>query len=203
MEKCMGAEAEILSADYLGLEAVMKVRPPKTYRHPVLDERLRSSRTKNEVRVMRDARNAGVRTPVIYDVDLKDCAITMEFIRGEKVKDVLDTRPQDADRVCAKIGTAVAKLHDAGICHGDLTTSNMILTPDGELCIFDFSLGGTVAELEDKGVDMHLLERGFMSAHSGLEHAYAGLVDSYMSASSDGTAVMERVEDIKSRARYT
>jgi TP53 regulating kinase-like protein len=37
-------------------------------------------------------------------------------------------------QVASKIGRAVARLHDGGVVHGDLTTSNMILREsDGTL----------------------------------------------------------------------
>ena len=124
-ECAKGAEAVITETEYLGRDAVVKYRPPKTYRLPELDAHIRSSRTRNEARIMHEARDAGVRTPCVYDIDLKQCSITMERIRGEMVKDHLDTHPEDAERVCRMVGECIAKLHTARICHGDLTTSNM------------------------------------------------------------------------------
>ncbi|MDY0293321.1 MAG: KEOPS complex kinase/ATPase Bud32 [Candidatus Methanomethylophilaceae archaeon] len=199
----VGAEAEVYETEFIGRRAVCKVRPPKAYRHPDLDSRLRASRTRNEVRVTKDARGSGVRTPVIYDVDLGGCRITMEYVRGRKVRDVLDDAPGMAHRVCRMIGRTVAGLHGAGICHGDLTTSNMILTPDDEMCLIDFSLGATRVDIEEMGVDMHLLERAFASSHSEIADAYGSVVDSYMGSMEDAHAVMDRVDDIKSRGRYT
>ena len=87
----MGAEATITESDFLGMDAVVKQRPPKTYRLPELDHHIRSSRTRNEARIMHEARAAGVRTPCIYDIDLKECSITMERMDGRMVKDVLDS----------------------------------------------------------------------------------------------------------------
>ena len=34
---------------------------------------------------------------------------------------------QAAKRIATKIGTAIARLHDSNVVHGDLTTSNMML----------------------------------------------------------------------------
>ena len=198
-----GAEAIIEETEYLGHIAVVKRRPRKDYRHPELDQRLRAGRTKNEVRVMREARHAGVRTPVIYDVDLPDASITMEFIEGEKVKDIIDGDPTRIEKVCRMIGEAVAKLHNSNICHGDLTTSNMILTPKGELCIFDFSLGSTRCDIEGKGVDVHLLERAFSSSHSRFAEAFPFVMESYIENVNGAKEIARRIEDIKGRARYT
>ena len=198
-----GAEARVYETEYLGRDAILKVRPVKKYRHPELDWHLRSSRTRNEVRVIREARNAGVRTPVIYDVDLKECSITMERMKGHSVKVILDREPERSHEVCELIGRTLARLHGSGISHGDLTTSNMIVTPSGELCLIDMSLGNTSIELEDMGVDIHLMKRAFTSAHSGLDDSFDVLIDSYRRNMPDGDSVMRRVEDIRERGRYT
>ncbi|MCL1984617.1 MAG: Kae1-associated serine/threonine protein kinase [Methanomassiliicoccaceae archaeon] len=198
-----GAEATVYRTEYLGRDAVVKTRTPKNYRHSELDQRLRSSRTKNEARIMIESRKAGVRTPVIYDIDLRECNITMEYAAGEKVKDILDSEPSRADGICRKIGEMIASLHNARISHGDLTTSNMILMPDGEICLLDMSLGTTLAEIEDLGVDIHLLQRAFTSAHSGLEKEMEAMISAYRKKMKNSDEVIERVTDIKNRGRYT
>ena len=108
-----------------------------------------------------------------------------------------------AGKVCREIGRTVARLHAAGITHGDLTTSNMILLPDGGICLLDMSMGKTRSELEDIGVDLRLLERAFSSAHVGLEEAFSELMDEYYVNTSNPDAVRKRVEDIRNRGRYT
>lgn len=198
-----GAEADIFGSEYLGRPSVVKIRSPKRYRNAELDKRIRTARIKSEARLIKDARKAGVRTPVIYDVDLTECSLTMEFIPGKKVKDVLAEKPSEADKVCAEIGRIVAVMHDACISHGDLTTSNMIMTQTGEICLIDFSMGCAPAELEDIGVDMRLLERAFSSAHPGMEKQYAVLLDSYCKTKKNSKAVMDKVQEIKDRGRYT
>lgn len=199
----MGAEAVVTYGQYLGRAAVTKTRPRKGYRHPELDQNLRTHRTKNEARVMREARLSGVRTPTIYDVDHHDGRIVMEHISGRKVKDIIDNEPTLVEDVCVMIGEAVAKLHNARICHGDLTTSNMILTDSGELCIIDFSLGSIKCDIEEMGVDIRLLERGFASAHSRSEKAFETIMESYRNNMTRSKEVIKRVEVIKNRARYT
>jgi Kae1-associated kinase Bud32 len=197
-----GAEATVRRTVFLGREAVIKSRGAKGYRHPELDKRLRTSRMKNEVRAMTEARRAGVRTPVIYSADNTECEITMEFVDGKKIKDVLDGRPPDMKELCHSIGKTIAELHNGRISHGDLTTSNMILMSDGTVCLIDLSLGSTLAEIEDLGVDIHLLQRAFTSAHSGLDGALDSILASYSENAKQADAVLKRVEDIKGRARY-
>lgn len=198
-----GAEAVITQTVYHGRNAVVKKRARKGYRHPDLDRHLRMTRTKNEVRVICDARAAGVRTPVIYDVDLEEGSITMEYLKGRSVKSVLDNEPERADGICTLIGEMVAKLHKGRISHGDLTTSNMILSEEGELCVIDFSLGAIKVDIEDMGVDIRLLERAFTSAHSGLDDAFPKVIESYRKNMPNADKVMAKVEEIKGRARYT
>lgn len=197
-----GAEATVEMADYLGKRAVVKSRVKKGYRHPDLDAHLRMLRTRTEVRVMADARGAGVRTPVIYDVDLDEGTMTMEFIDGASVKSVLDSEPEMTQEICTKIGEMVAKLHNAKISHGDLTTSNMILK-DGEICLIDFSMGDTRVDIEQMGVDLRLLERAFTSAHSTIDGAFDIIIDSYKRNMPKSAQVLAKVEEIKGRARYT
>ena len=92
----------------------------------------------------------------------------------------------------------MATLHDGGLVHGDLTTSNMLVRDsDGALVraqattcaacqhhmvlcfqggvlqrvawlqvLIDFGLSSTSTVAEDKGVDLYVLERALISAHS-------------------------------------
>ncbi len=206
MEGCeigRGAEAVVARTDFLGRDAVLKTRVAKGYRHPDLDGHLRTSRTRTEVRVMREARSAGVRSPVVYDADLREGSITMEYVHGTSVKTILTEHPERADEICARIGEMIARLHRNNISHGDLTTSNMILGDDGEMYLIDFSLGDTRVDIEAMGVDLHLMERAFTSAHSDIGGAFDIIIDSYRKHMPDADKVLARVEDIKSRARYT
>ena len=198
-----GAEATVVRTEFLGRDAVRKTRARKGYRHPELDRHLISSRTRTEVRVMREARGAGVRSPVVYDADMNEGSIVMEYIQGESVKDILDGHPERADEICRSIGKMIANLHNHGISHGDLTTSNMIMDENGNICLIDFSLGDTRVDLEAMGVDLHLMERAFTSAHSGIDNAFDEIIKGYRENMPSADKVLARVEEIKGRARYT
>ncbi|KAF3330470.1 KEOPS complex subunit Bud32 [Carex littledalei] len=89
--------------------------------------------TIQEARCMTKARRLGVVTTVLYGVDSVHHTLTFEFIEGSSVKDILlefgsngiiEERLND---IAAHIGTGIVKLHDRGLVHGDLTTSNMIV----------------------------------------------------------------------------
>ncbi len=199
----VGAEARLNSATWLGRDVVFKQRVVKSYRHPVIDRALQTSRIKNEIRLMLEARAAGIAVPVIYSVDLAENRIVMEEIPGIRVKDALEDLPMDDARAtCTKIGQVAAALHAHDIVHGDLTTSNMLRDGD-RIVLIDFSLGARSAELEDKGVDMHLLEEAFRSAHYRRSGLYQVVRDSYVEAYPDGAAVLAKVKEIERRGRYT
>lgn len=82
---------------------------------------------------MTKARRLGVSTPVLYGVDPVLHTLTFEFVSGPSVKDVfLEFGSQGIveerlDDIAAQIGDAIGKLHDGGLVHGDLTTSNMLI----------------------------------------------------------------------------
>lgn len=202
-EIASGAEGHVFKTTYLGRDAIIKVRSPKAYRIPELDHKIRSQRIRSEARIIREARSAGIRTPVIYDVDTKDCCITMEEVKGTAVKQYLDEHPEDVVRICRMIGTNIARLHNSKICHGDLTTSNMILTDRDELCIIDFSMGASLIGTEDMGVDIRLLERAFGSAHPKLKDAFQHIIEAYCEEKTDSKQIMAKVQEIKDRGRYT
>ena len=198
-----GAEAEIRVDRWMGRTVIVKSRVPKNYRHPELDRSLRSLRTKNEARLIREARQLGVPTPIIYDIDLQKAELIMEKIEGERVKDALSKAGDiDIAKICEEIGRLAAVLHRNGIAHGDLTTSNMILR-DNKIWLIDFSLGEKNAKIEELGVDFHLLKEAFLSAHSEIFDRFQIVIDSYREHFENADAIIKRMKEIESRGRYT
>ncbi len=186
-------------------KVVVKHRISKRYRIPEIDRQLRESRTALESKLFSDAKRAGVPTPIIYEVDRIGMRIVMEFIEGRQVKLVLDKLGQKARRkLCELMGRQVARLHRAGIVHGDLTTSNMILTREGKVYFVDFGLGEYSPSLEARGVDLHLLKRALQSIHFRVtEEAYRAVLSGYQREFGKGAGeVVKRAEEIGRRGRY-
>ncbi|MEM2839723.1 MAG: KEOPS complex kinase/ATPase Bud32 [Thermoplasmata archaeon] len=199
-----GAEAELHDGRWLGREIILKRRIPKGYRHPALDSKIRAQRTKNEARLMLEARSRGISVPIIYDINLQNAEITMERIFGPRIKDLFNTLPEDeAKALAAEIGRIAAILHSNDIVHGDLTTSNMLMREDGKICLIDFSLGEKTDAVEKKGVDLHLLFEAFHSAHYMREHLLENVIDSYRKNYKEAPAILQRVKEIEKRGRYT
>ena len=87
------------------------------------------------------------------------------------------------------------KIHDLNIVHSDLTTSNMIVC-DGQVHFIDFGLSYTSYKIEDKAVDLHLLERALDSYH------YNVSVMPHVLAAYDDAEVLDRLDQVERRGRY-
>ncbi len=198
-----GAEAEICRSKYLGRDVVQKRRVKKSYRINEIDDQLIASRTKEEAKLMAESRTVGVSVPVIYDVDLPHGIITMEYLAGKRVKDILNTLDeQERKKICQMIGESIARLHNHDIIHGDITTSNMILLND-RIYFIDFGLGCKTIETEAKGVDLHVLMEAFESTHSKFSSCFQYVFEGYRGQfQGNASEVMKKIKDIVQRGRY-
>jgi TP53 regulating kinase-like protein len=201
-----GAEASLYLTEWHDRKVIMKVRLPKKYRPQQLDERIRVYRTLHEPQLMHEAKKAGVPTPTIFLVDVTKATITMGYIEGEQVKKVMDKiPPEERKTMCEKIGELIGNLHKHGVIHGDLTTSNMILTSHGEIFFVDFGLGEKNTELEARGVDMHLMKRALQSTHYEIaEECFRNVIFGYSSSVGNEKAkeVLDKIREIERRGRY-
>ncbi len=172
---------------------VAKRRVSKRYRNELLDRRLIAERTRAEARLISMARRAGVRTPIIREITAD--TIVMERIEG----DVLKYAMSPASLRLA--GVAVGRLHGAGIIHGDLTTSNMILD-QGQCVLIDFGLAHVSSELESRGVDLHVLFQTLESTTDAHERLKAAFIEGYASAFAGADEVLAREREVELRGRY-
>ena len=200
-----GAEADLLfHPDWNGLKALIKVRKEKKYRHPELDKEIRRSRTLFEANILHRVKQAGVPAPLVYQVDPEKATIVMEFIEGIKVRDVLgDLSEQEMKTLFYEIGLKAGRMHQGGIIHGDLTTSNMIKTEKGVVFI-DFGLGEVSSELEKRGVDLNLLHRMLTSTHyEYTDTLFTAFTEGYIECfNGEAEDALERMQEIEKRGRY-
>jgi len=192
-----GAEAILYKKD----SVIIKKRISKGYRIKILDEKLRKERTKREVRLLVEAKRNGVNVPKVIEKDLINFKIEMEYIEGDVLKDVLDKMDSSGlKNVSKEIGKSLSKLHNAGIIHGDLTTSNMVLRGD-KLYLIDFGLGRISTKIEDKAVDIHLLKSSLVSKHSRVwKDAFDEIIKNYNAK--DKERILQRMKEIEKRGRY-
>lgn len=189
-----GAEAVVyLEEGHEGKKVLVKERVPKVYRHKEIDEMIRKERNRTEARLMSEARRSGVSTPIIYDVE--DFKLQMQYIEGVPIKYLI------TPEISEKVGELVGKLHNSGIVHGDLTTSNLLLAGE-RLYLLDFGLAYFDKGLEARGVDVHVLFQTFESTHSAHEALMEAFKKGYQRTFIESEGVLKRVEEIKKRARY-
>ena len=118
-----------------------------------------------------------------------------------------------------KIGQAVGRMHEIGVVHGDLTTSNLMLrlteshpngdasedgadaSLDGEIVLIDFGLAGQSVQDEDKAVDLYVLERAFGSTHPELEDHFQEVLHAYGESYKGAIVVLKRLVDVRMRGR--
>lgn len=200
-----GAEADLwLDPDWNGVRVLIKRRGLKEYRVPELDAEIRRSRTAREASVIHRAKEAGVPTPLIYQVDLEAATIVMEYVEGERVREMVEVLGDDERRELFQlIGRTAGRMHGAGIIHGDLTTSNMIRNRD-RIVFIDFGLSEVSWETEKRGVDLNLMYRMLTSTHYGhTEELFASFKGGYRSVlENDAEVVLDRMEEISKRGRY-
>ncbi|MFC6752278.1 bifunctional N(6)-L-threonylcarbamoyladenine synthase/serine/threonine protein kinase [Halorubrum tibetense] len=203
---------------------VRKRRVPKRYRHPALDRSLRRDRTVSEARLTSEARRAGVPTPLVHDVDVPDATITLQYV-GDRDLAVDITRSSDGggsgDRksgdcgvnidgkdprqVTRAVGTYLARLHRAGIVHGDPTTRNVRVGRTGgrtgpDPVLIDFGLGYHSGHVEDHAMDLHVFEGSVNATATDPQPLIEAFEEGYGSVGED--AVLDRLGEIRDRGRY-
>jgi Kae1-associated kinase Bud32 len=181
-----GAEGRVESVE----GRAVKSRPTKSYRHPELDQRLRRFRTRREAKVIE---RLPVKGPSLLRVDDKAMTIEMTLLAGPQLRDVLDETNVGVH--ARRLGELVRLLHDEGIVHGDLTTSNVLLV-DGELHLIDFGLSAFSVHVEDRAVDLHLLRCALSAKHPSL-----GAWEHFIVGYGDAPEVLERLEAVERRGR--
>ena len=186
-----GAEAIL----YKDKNKVIKDRISKSYRIPEIDVKLRKERTKTEARILHKLLRAKVNVPAVLNVNESKSTIELEFIDGTKIRDYLD-ESKDV-HLFKQIAEQTQLMHDAGIAHGDLTTSNMILKGN-TVYFIDFGLSEHTDRIEDKAVDLHLLKECLRSKHFDIWEACWRIFESHYK----NKAVLDRLKKVESRGRY-
>ena len=170
--------------------------------------------------------------PGVLALDAEAGWMMMEWVEGRPVRVVLvegAKRMEEGWKIgvkglMGKIGRAVGRMHEVGVCHGDLTTSNMMLRPvshpqkaenmtngnhveepseylDGDIVLIDFGLAGQSLQDEDKAVDLYVLEKAFGSTHPEAEEGFQEVLAAYGESYKGAKVVLKRLEDVRMRGR--
>ncbi|KAL7942447.1 kinase-like protein [Trichoderma barbatum] len=221
-----GAEGRLYKTTYLlpSIPCALKYRPPKPWRHPILDQRLTRHRILAEARILSKCRRDGLRVPDVYALDEAAGWLMLEWIQGTPVRININQRlgnrtegiedDEELKDLMRRIGTAVGKMHSIGIIHGDLTTSNMMLSPpagqadtdgasglEGEIVIIDLGLASGGVHDEDRAVDLYVLERAFGSTHPRAECIFGEVLDAYKKSFKQASVALKKLEEVRMRGR--
>lgn len=199
-----GAEANIILIRTKGRGPfIIKDRIKKNYRLSEIDDEIRSKRTRSEAKLLEKASQVINSPKPFFEPSIKNSSkLKIPFIEGKRLSDHLDFFPlKEQKKICRIIGGNIAKLHDADIIHGDLTTSNMILK-DGKVFFIDFGLGFGSHKTEDKAVDLHLLKQALEAKHFKHWKELFNEVSKGYSKSKDYKTVLNRLEQVEKRGRY-
>jgi Kae1-associated kinase Bud32 len=203
-----GAEASLRKVDWWGFPALLKERDLKTYRPKALDERIRRERTRNEARLLVDARRLGIRTPMIYDIDLPRHRLILEELPGPTLRQLLEDANLPADDLPVAVrafGRALGVLHAGSIAHGDLTSSN-VLFPQGARgppAFLDLSMGTRSPGVEELGIDLHLVEEDLKALSARSDVLVRAFHEGYAEGNPTGAKdVRARAKVIRGRVRY-
>lgn len=203
-----GAESKIYASIYLDHKAIIKERFSKKYRNKFLDQTIRKERTKAEAKAILKCKQGGIATPMIFSLDLNECKITMENINGNTINNYLSNLKNEKHiddkliKLLMDIGAIIGKMHSIGVFHGDLTTSNILKKEDGTLVLIDFGLSHFNPSIEDKAVDLYVLERAFVSTHSYFSHLFAAILDGYKKTyESNFQTVINQFQNVRARGR--
>lgn len=199
-----GAEADIYSGEWSSERAIYKFRKPLPYRHPELDAEIRAQRTFREAEIIEDARRLGVRVPHLFYVSRQESLIVMQEIAGPRLKTILSSGGKGSEAISTEFGAAVGRLHDGGVMHGDLTTSNVLVNASG-INLIDFGLSAHSDRVEDHAVDLRLIKETLVGAHSEVAQAVmASFMSGYAGEVGEGRArsVGRKLVEIERRGRY-
>lgn len=179
---------------------------------------------------------AGIKTPTIYMVDMESNSIFMEYLESAvTVREYVEAIRRQAGAgetnlltLAEKIGAVIGKAHQSNIIHGDLTTSNMLLTGSRDVAaenvndqqsvsavevlkastdklnivLIDFGLTALDGTPEDKGVDLYVLERALLSTHPNTEHVFEAILSSYRKHNPKGAGeVIKKLDEVRLRGR--
>jgi len=204
-----GAEASLYSGHWFEKEVIFKYRIPKKYRIEELDKKIRTERTINEARALIRVKDYGINVPQVFEIDIINSIIIMKYIHGAKLKEILSNIDNNKKQFYFnEIGRIIANLHKNGHIHGDITTSNIIITPEENIFLIDFGLHEYSDTIEDKSVDLHLLKRVLISSHGNdYKYCFDAFLEGYISeyktiGSNEWKEIIKNIDAIESRGRY-
>ena len=178
----LGAEAEVWRGSWMGQSAIRKQRRNRSWRHPDLDDRLGRRRMIAEARLLVRLYSNGLNVPLLLDCDVFDQQLVMSHIEGKPLIEILNDDSISDDVVMSILnntGQSIRMLHRLAVVHGDLSTNNIIITPQNEAVLIDFGLARIEYETELFGIDLHVLFEILGASHPHRKDAIDAVLEGY------------------------
>jgi len=105
-----------------------------------------------EARHMRVARSflpedSNIHIPAVYTEYCTPQLLVTEFIQGTKLKDLRPEQMSDPQGLAKQgLGIAIKQILDDGFFHADPHPGNLLVTPEGHLCLLDWGIVGRLTE---------------------------------------------------------
>jgi Kae1-associated kinase Bud32 len=194
-----GAEAVVHAGTWMGRDAVLKKREPRTWRHPDLDARLTKSRLSAEARLLARLARAGLPVPTLLAIDAGEGWIITSRMPG---RPLFTSLREGADPAMLHgVGVEIRRMHADGVTHGDLTTHNILWHIEEGLSIIDLGLARITDEVETMGLDLQVLNECLKASHPSIRGGMDRVIEGYLS-NGEGKDVVNRFNAIQARVRY-
>ena len=192
---------------YLGRDAILKTRFSKSD----LDKQIAKERTKSEARSLIRCLEMRLPVPVLHDADLENCILTIEYINESvTVRNYLDEalnsetfNSENILSLAKRIGHTIGRLHENHIIHGDLTSSNMLITKPYEkskIILIDFDMSSEDSRSKPKADDLYVLEKDIFSTHPNSEGFVESILSEYAkNTNQDSKAVIQKLDEVRQR----
>jgi len=116
----------------------------KTLRPELLSDELSRERFKDEIRLARRISHRNVVRTHDFGESGGVWYLTMEYVEGITVRDLLDSRGRLEVAAALALGMQLAEslavAHEVGVIHRDIKPQNLLLDPDGVLKVMDFGI---------------------------------------------------------------
>lgn len=113
---------------------------------------------RTEARYMKIARNqagegADVYIPEVYEAYSSEHLLVMEFIEGAKLKDFKRESIAEPELLARQgLVAAIDQILKHGFFHADPHPGNVLITPDGRMCLIDWGMTGRLSERDRQQV---------------------------------------------------
>ena len=153
----VGSYGEVYRAfdTMLEREVALKLRRPS-----VRADAIKNTAFIEEARRLARVRQANVLA--IHGADMFDGRVGMwsDLLSGETLADHLCTNeqlhPDEIKTIALSLGKALTAVHAAGLVHGDIKASNVMVQPDGRIILMDFGAGAKTGSDEDPNMSSPL-----------------------------------------------